>query len=253
MAKKRVLILASNYGLWGEELQGPWDALHEAGYEVTLATRLGKTPLPLKFSMDADFVDPQQNAKVNTPQVVARIRQILADGEWDQPIKIAAAKMDDYDALVLVGGPGAPLDIAGNPFVHRLIEQAYQSGKIIGALCYAVGALVWARVPDNHGKSVIYGKTVVAHPREWDFTGDLPYWLEGTTADNPGTDLVTPGFNYPLAVIVEDAVGPDGKVISDPNTTRESPLVVYDHPFVTALSVESSAAFGNKLAHVLAR
>ena len=161
--------------------------------------------------------------------------------------------MDDYDSLVLVGGPGAPLDITGNPAVHRLAEKAFADGKIIGAMCYAIGALVWARYPDNHGKSVLWGKTVVAHPREWDFTGDLPYPLDGTTEDNPGTNLLTPGFVFPLAVIVEDAVGPDGKVVSDPTTSRACPSVIYDHPFVTGLSVESSAAFGDKLAHVLAK
>ena len=58
---------------------------------------------------------------------------------------------------------------------------------------------------------------------------------------------------YPLAVIVEDAVGPDGKVLSDPKTSREHPLVEYDHPFVTALSVESSSAFGDKLVEVLGK
>jgi putative intracellular protease/amidase len=250
---KKVLILASNYGLWAEELQGPWDALIEAGNAVTLATPMGKTPLPLKFSEDPDFVDPAQNARVNTPEVIARVKELLDTGAWSSPIKIGDAKMSDYDSLVMVGGPGAPLDITGNAAVHRLVEEAYTSGKIIGALCYAIGALVWARVPDNHGKSVIYGKTVIAHPREWDFTGDLPYWLDGTTADNPGTDIITPGFVYPLAVIVEDAVGPDGRVISDRNTSRKCPGVIYDHPFVTGNSVESSAAFGEKLAMVLSR
>ncbi len=249
---KKVLVLASNLGLWAEELQGPWDALREAGCEVTLATRLGKTPLPLAFSLDPDFVDPQQAAKVNTPEVVRRSLELLQTGEWDNPIKIADANMDDYDALVIVGGPGAPLDLTGNPMVHDLIVQAYASGKTIGALCYAVGALVWARYPTNRDHSVIYGKTVVAHPREWDFTGDLPYPLWGANPDNPGTNLVTPGFNYPLAVIVEDAVGPEGKVLSYP-ATREQPLVHYDPPFVTALSVESSAAFGAKMAEVLTK
>jgi len=139
---KKVLIIASNYGLWAEELQGPWDALTKAGHDVQLATYTGKPPLPLLFSEDADFVDPQQNARVNTPEVVARVKELIAAGAWDSPIKVADAKMDDYDTLVLVGGPGAPLDITGNPAVHRLVEKAYTDGKIIGAMCYAIGALV---------------------------------------------------------------------------------------------------------------
>lgn len=139
---KRILMLASNLGLWAEELQAPWDALRKAGFEVTLATRLGKTPLPLQFSVDAEFVDTVQQYNVNPPEVVERVKEILAKGEWDNPIKIADAKMNDCDAIVAVGGPGAPLDLAGNPKVHELFVDAFVSGKTIGALCYAVGALV---------------------------------------------------------------------------------------------------------------
>jgi putative intracellular protease/amidase len=248
---KKVAILASNLGLWAEELEAPWDALKNAGFELTLATPQGKKPLSLLFSVDPDFFDPVQRYNVNPPEVVERVREIYAHGEWDNPVPVNSLNMDDYDAIVVVGGPGSPLDLAGNSKVHQLLEQAYASNKTIGALCYAVGALVWARNPSDWNKSIIYGKQVAAHPREWDFTGDLPYFLADATPDNPGTDLVTPGFVYPLSPIVVDAVGPNGKVYSDPNTTREHPLVVYDPPFVTALSVESSIAFGQKLVEVL--
>ena len=248
---KKVLVLASNVGLWAEELQAPWDALKKAGFELTLATEQGKTPLSLELSMDRGFVDPVQQYNVNPAEVVARCEEIYATGEWDHSITIASADMDSYDAIVIVGGPGSPLDLAGNAKVHRLIERAYASGKTIGTLCYAVGALVWARNPSDWSKSVIYGKQIAAHPKEWDFTGPLNYPLHGATADNPGTDLVTPGFVYPLSPIVVDAVGPNGKVYSDPTTNRERPLVVYDAPFVTGLSVESSIAFGDKLVEVL--
>lgn len=249
---KKVLVIASNLGLWAEELQGPWDELTKAGHEITLATEHGITPLPLAFSVDPEFVDPQLNTKVNPAYVCDRTKELLAAGAWDHPIRIREARMADYDAIVLVGGPGSPLDVAGNSKVHRLVVDAWQHGKVIGALCYAVGALVWARNPDT-GRSIIYGRTVVAHPKPWDFTGDLPYPLYNATPENPGTNLVTPGFLYPLAVIVEDAVGPDGTVLSDPTATHEKPLVHVDLPFVTALSVESSKAFGETVARVLAQ
>src|SRR3712207_8907335 len=120
---KNVLVIASNYGLWAEELQGPWDALTNAGHNLTLATYMGKKPLPMVFSEDPDFEDPVQHVKVNTPEVVARVKELLASGAWDNPIKVADANMDDYDVLVMVGGPGAPLDVTGNPAVHRRSEE----------------------------------------------------------------------------------------------------------------------------------
>ena len=251
---KRVLVLATNYGLWAEELQAPWDALRRTpGVDVTLATPMGKTPLPFFLSMDPDFVDPLQNYKVNPEEVVDRVNEILDAGEWDEPARIEDVDMDDYDALVIVGGVGASLDLNGNPKVHRLVLKAYKSGKVIGALCYGVASLLWTRDPENDNRSIIRGRRVAAHPASWDIDLDLPYTLVRATPDNKGTDLVTPGFVYPLQVIVEDAVGPDGQVFSDPTANREKPVVVYDHPFVTGLSVESSIAFGEKLAEVLAQ
>jgi putative intracellular protease/amidase len=247
----KVLILASNLGLWGEELQAPWDILKSSGFDLTLATPKGITPLPLILSVDKDFIDPMQNYNVNPSEVVDRIVQILDEGEWDNPIKIADANMDEYDALVIVGGPGSPLDLVGNPYVHQLCVKAWKSDKILGALCYAVGAFVWSRDTDTLHRSIIYGKHIVAHPREWDFTGDLNYPLFRATEQNAGTDLVTQGFVFPLAVVVEDAVGPNGKVYSNPATNRVNPQVLFDYPFVTALSVESSIAFGEKLVEVL--
>lgn len=247
----RIVLLASNYGLWAEELQGPWDALHAAGHELTLATRTGNPPLPHQLSMDAEFLDPMQHVRVTPAEVVERVLSLQSTGAWSSPTKIADVRIDDYDAILMIGGPGAPLDLNGNKRVHELLVAAWQTGKLIGAICYAVGSLVWARQPSDYRKSIIYGKTVAAHPREWDFDFDISYGLVGTTSDNPGTDLVTPGFAYPLRPIVEDAVGPGGRVISPPETTRETPVVVVDRPFVTGLSLESSQAFGRTLVGTL--
>lgn len=249
---KKVLVLASNYAFWAAELQAPWDALKKAGHQVSLATYLGKKPLPIGISMDPDFVDGYQQVKVNTPEVVKRTREILENGELENPLKISEVNMEDYDALVMTGGPGTPLDICNNPAVHRMILHCVKNNKLVGAICYSVGALAFTRDPENNYKSVIYGKTVTAHPRKWDFVDfDLTYDLVGTTPDNHGTDLMTPGFAIPLQDIVEDAVGPNGKVLADDMATPEKPCVAFDWPFVTGLSVESSAAYGKKLVEVL--
>jgi putative intracellular protease/amidase len=252
MATKKILVLATNYGVWAEELQAPWDKLREAGHTLTLATPRGKKPLPLKISVDPGFMDPMQHYQVNPPEVCARVKQLVAGDEWAHPIKIADANMKDYDAVVMAGGLGSMLDLANNPALHKVVLDAYYSKKLIGAICYAVAALVFTRDPKNSHKSIINGHQVTAHPRAWDFDFDLTYDLENSTKDNAGTNVVTPGFLYPLQDIVTDAVGPNGKVISPEKANRQSPSVVYDWPFVTGLSVESSIAFGDKLVEVLA-
>jgi putative intracellular protease/amidase len=251
----KVLFVASNYGFWGEELQAPWDALQKAGHQVTLATPQGKIPLPLVISVDPDFVDPIQNYHVNPADVCVRIKELVSSGELDHPVPLKEASMSDYDAVVMAGGLGSDLDMLNNTALKRLILEAIAADKLVGSMCFAVGALVNTRNPETH-RSVIYGKKITAHPRSWDFFDDVSYDLwhpSGTLpADNQGTNIITPGFVVPLQDLCEDAVGPDGHVASDPTTSRETPSVVVDWPFITACSVESSIAYGEALVETLA-
>lgn len=250
---KEVLLVAPNYGGWGEEQQAPWDAFKEAGFEVTLATPRGKKPLPFSVSVDPEFVDPIQHYKTNPPEVCKRVKELVDGDEWEDAIKIDDANMADYDAIVLTCGPGAILDLNSRHHLHEMLLEAFYTDKLIGALCYSVAALVFTRDPENDYKSIIYGKRVTAHPRAWDFHFDLDHSdLYGATPDNPPTDVVTPGFLYPLQDIVTDAVGPAGECVFAEDATRENPSVVYDWPFITGCSVESSIAYGEKIVEVLA-
>ena len=249
---KNVLIAATNYGVWAEELQAPWDILNGAGHNVTLTTNQGKKPLMLEVSVDPTFVDPIQNYPTNPAEVCERAKELQRGEEWAHPVKFADAKMADYDALVLTGGLGAMLDMANNAALHKLLLDAFHTDKLIGALCYSVATLVFARDPKNDYKSIIYGKKITAHPRAWDFDFDLTYGLLEPTPDNAGTDVVTPGFLYPLEDLVRDAVGPSGECIAVAAANRENPRVEFDWPFVSGTSVESSIAYGEKVAEVLA-
>lgn len=249
----KVLVLATNYGTWGEELQAPWDALKKAGHDVTLATPLGKKPLPLAVSVDPEFIDPIINFAVNPPEVCDRIKELTDGDEWANPITYKDADMKDYDAIVLTGGLGAMIDMCNNYNVHKLLKDSVAQDKLTCALCYAVTSLVFARRDD--GKALIYGKKVTAHPAAWDFYGpdwDFTYDLYGATDDNNGTDVHTPGFLWPIEHLVRDAVGPDGECIARESANREDPEVAYDWPFITGTSVESSIAYGEKICEVLA-
>ena len=250
----KVLIIATNYGSWAEELQAPWDACKKAGFEVTLATPQGKKPLPFAISVDPDFFDPIQKVHVNPKEVCDRCKELVDGDEWAHPIKFSEINMDDYDAIAMAGGPGVTLDLCHSWELHQAILKAIKSDKIVAALCYSVATLVFCRDPENDYKSVIYGKKITAHPRAWDFYGPgmaMDYKLYGATEDNKGTDLVTPGFLFPIEDLVRGAVGPNGACIARINTNRESPQVYYDHPFISGTSVESSIAFGDLLVKVL--
>jgi len=253
--KKKVIILATNYGTWGEELQAPWDALVKAGHDVTLATPRGKKPLPLKVSVDPEFFDPIIKFKTNPPDVCKRIKELTDGSEWAKPIKYKDARMADYDAVVLTGGLGAMIDMCNNYNVHKLLLDAYYSNKLIAALCYSVASLVYCRDYKCGNRSIIWGKTITAHPASWDFYGpdfDFTYDLYGETSDNKMTDVHTPGFLWPLEPLVRDAVGPIGTCVANEKASRDHPEVAFDWPFITGTSVESSIAYGKKIVEVLA-
>lgn len=247
---KKVLFLASNYGVWGEELQAPWDICRKAGLVTELATYKGITPLPLGVSVQAGFVDPVQNVVMTPDYVAARINKILDDGEWARPRKIRDVTMDGYDAIAIIGGPGAGFDLTGSMKVHGLVADAFKQGKVVAAICAAVATLGYVRHPDKPG-SIVRGKRVAAHPRSWDFDFDLPYVLARQTPENNGSTIVTPGFILPVQHILEDATGDARLVSAVSDADRDHPVVVWDKPILTAQSVESSVAFGEKLVEVL--
>jgi putative intracellular protease/amidase len=247
----KILFIASNYGLWGEELQAPWDACKNAGFENFLATYKGITPLPMLNSTVAGYVDPVTNQVITPKEVAERVNEILDNGEWDNVIKIQDVNMDNYDVLVLVGGHGSFLDVIGNAHVHKLIVETYKSGKIVAALCAPCASLALTRDPDKKNVSIMRGRRTAAHPREWDYVVDLPYIFARATEANPSLNFVTPGFLYPTQNVIEDATGDPNLVSADPNADREHPVVVWDEPFLTAQSIESSIAFGEKLVSLI--
>ncbi len=51
----------------------------------------------------------------------------------------------DFDALVLIGGPGA-LTYYDNNKVHNIVRSFYNAGRVIGAICLAPGILAEAGI-----------------------------------------------------------------------------------------------------------
>lgn len=55
---KKILVILSEWGYWGEELVGPYDVLLNAGYEFDFATAQGRKPVALPPSMDETYINP---------------------------------------------------------------------------------------------------------------------------------------------------------------------------------------------------
>ena len=261
--KKKVLIILSEHGFWGEELIGPMESFDKAGYEVKFATPKGKRPGALPSSMDSNCIDPALGRNVTSKIMADKVKAMDKSSRLDKPLsiftimpetpyfsssslisdleayykareKIKTDVLAKFDALLIVGGTGALVDLANNQRVHDIILAFLSMGLPIGAECYGVACLAFARELENR-KSIIWGKHVTGPCKEYE--------------QHDGTRFMGTDFNmgpppYPLEYILRDATGPDGAYVG--NFGRETSVIV-DHPFITGRSMQDSYLVGQKM------
>jgi putative intracellular protease/amidase len=277
---KQILFVLSEWGYWGEELIGPLEACDAAGYEITFVTPTGRRPVPHPVSMNPGFVDPPLGRSVVSAEMAEKTRAIDASDRLDNPINLANwfpvrpypssptylrdmeayyAQREDltredlaaYDALVIVGGSGALVDLANNQRLHDLLLGFCQLDKLVVCECYGVSCLPFAREIDQRA-SLLWGKRVTGHVIEYDY-------LDGTAFAGPhAQDGSSQGFGdgyinfgppfYPLEYILRDAVGPDGEFIGN---VGQRTSVILDWPFLSSRSTASSVECGRVMVETL--
>ncbi|MFF8592801.1 type 1 glutamine amidotransferase domain-containing protein [Streptomyces sp. NPDC015220] len=265
MAKK-ILVILSEHGYWGEELVGPLYHFDQRGYQVEFATPTGKRAHALPPSMQPEYIDPPLGRSVTTEEVAKLTREIDGSTRLDDPIDISswiperpytadddylrkleayhraadvvAQELEDYDALLIVGGSGPIVDLANNERVHQIILAFLRAGKPIAAECYGVAPLAFARDWEDR-RSIIWGKHVTGHCKEYDYKDGTGFL---------GTDFVIGPPPYPLEYILRDATGPEGRYIG--NFGKETSVIV-DYPFITGRSTPDSYLTGEKVVEVL--
>jgi putative intracellular protease/amidase len=274
--KRRILIVLSEWGYWGEELVGPLGEFDRVGYDVDFCTPTGKRPNAIPVSMDADFFDPPLQRPVTTEEMADRVREIddpstqqgkrlenpIDLSAWfpDRPYYSAPAfvrgleaynrqlveaerGIEKYDAMLIVGGSGPLVDLVNNFRVHDLILGFFRASKLIGAECYGVPCLAFAR-DINDRKSLIWGKHVTGHCLEYDYKDGTAF------VEARGRFL---NFNmgpppYPLEYILTDATGPEGAYHGN---FGHPTSVIVDYPFVTGRSTPDSILTGQKMIECL--
>jgi len=277
---RRVIIAISEWGYWGEELIGPLEACDAAGYQVEFLTPTGQKPTPLSVSMKPGYIDPPQGRSVTSPEMAEKTRTLDRSDRLDRPRNLAewiprrpypssptylrdmeayyrkidavvTTQLPGYDALVIVGGSGAMIDLANNQRLHELLMGFLRLDKPVAAVCYGVACLAFARDPQRK-RSLIRGKRVTGHPIDYDYndgTGfEGPHAMDGSNKGfGDGYIDFGPPF-YPLEFILRDAVGPEGEYIGN---VGHSESVIVDYPFITARSTASAVGCGKALIDVL--
>lgn len=274
--QRRILIVLSEWGYWGEELVGPLGEFDRAGYRVDFCTPTGRRPNAIPVSMDPGFFDPPLQRPVTSSDMAGRVVEIddptteqgrrlerpisLADWFPERPYFAAPTfvrgleaynrqlgeselSIERYDALLIVGGSGPIVDLANNQRVHDLILAFLRVGKPIGAECYGVTCLAFAR-DMNLRQSIIWGKQVTGHCLEYDYKDGTAF------VEARGRFL---SFNmgpppYPLEFILRDATGPVGGYHGN---FGHPTSVIVDYPFITGRSTPDSILTGQKMIEVL--
>jgi len=264
---RRILVVLSEFGYWGEELIGPLSVFDREGYEVDFVTPKGKRAHALPPSMDPEYIDPPLGKSVTTPEVAQMVKEVDESTRLDNPLNLerwfperpywSSPKLirqmeayykdldalqqeiaEKYDALLLVGGSGPIVDMANNDRVHALLMAFLKAGKPVAAECYGVACLAFARDLQDR-KSIIWGKHVTGHCKEYDYKDGTGFL---------GTDLNMGPPPYPLEYILRDATGPEGGYHG--NVGHETSVIV-DYPFITGRSTPDSFLTGEKTVEVL--
>src|SRR6266487_2392247 len=86
---KKILIVLSEWGYWGEELLAPLETFDAAGYEVTFATPKGKRTHALPTSMDANYIDPPLGRSVTTEGMARKVCQLEQSNRLNNPVNLS--------------------------------------------------------------------------------------------------------------------------------------------------------------------
>lgn len=256
---KKVLVVLSEYGFWGEELVGPLEVFDAQGYEAVFMTPKGGRAHALPPSMEAGYFDPPLRKVVTDEYYAQKSREIDASTRLDNPINLSEwfperpyfssdefahgleeyynkraacwKELEQYDALLMVGGSGPLIDMVNNQRLHDVILGFKMQDKLIIAECYAVTCLAFAREWEDR-KSIISGKHVTGHALEYDYK-------DGTGFLN--TDLNMGPPPYPLEFILRDATAPNGQYHGGVGKTQST---ILDYPFLTGRSTQDSKLVG---------
>ncbi|HRI68616.1 MAG TPA: type 1 glutamine amidotransferase domain-containing protein [Polyangium sp.] len=170
-----------NSGAYVSEVAHPYEEFSKHGYGVDFTSLAGGDP-PLygydeKDTVSKEFLDSRQFRRL-------RNSRKLAD------VDIAA-----YDAIFFPGGTGPMVDVATDPLVKQIIANAYESGRVVGAVCHGPAALLDVKL--SNGEFLVAGKRVAAFTNEEEektTKAHVPFLLEDALKKQGAEHVAAPAW-----------------------------------------------------------
>ncbi|HWF00756.1 MAG TPA: type 1 glutamine amidotransferase domain-containing protein [Caulobacteraceae bacterium] len=132
-------------GVWLDEYAIPFTALCEAGVALTVASSRGG-PAP---------IDPK-----TAPDAAATARWRIALDALASTKTLAEVAGERFDAVLLPGGHGPLVDLAGDADLAALVTRLAGEGAIVAALCHGAAGLLGATGKD--GLPLVRGRKLTA-------------------------------------------------------------------------------------------
>ncbi len=143
MDNKKILFVIAFKDFRDEEFFEPKEILEKAGFQIDVASTEKGTAVGVN------------------------------GGEAEVNFAVEEVNVDDYQAIVFVGGPGASRNIENQRF-HHLAREAMAKNKILGAICIAPLILARAGVLENR-KATVWTSALDRRPIQQLKDGEATY------------------------------------------------------------------------------
>ncbi|TXF90651.1 type 1 glutamine amidotransferase domain-containing protein [Neolewinella aurantiaca] len=167
-------------GFWVEEFAAPYYFLKDKGVEITLASPKGGQP-----PIDPSSEDPNNQ----TPATVRFYDDKATQEVLANTLKLSTVNAADFDAVFYPGGHGPLWDLAEDKDSVALIENFYESGKPVSAVCHAPA--VFRHTKGADGKPLVSGKKVTGFSNTEEdavqLTDVVPFLVEDMLQENGGS------------------------------------------------------------------
>lgn len=163
-------------GFWAEEFVKPHKTFTGAGFDVSIATPQGRTPVvdPLSLALQFNHNDQAEvdSQKAYLESLVKELENTLVLGDID-PAR--------FDVMFVVGGHGPMQDLAVDPDIGGLIAAVLgDQDKILAGVCHGPASFLPAH--DGNGNWLFKGRKLTAFSNEEEtmatFSGNAPWLLE---------------------------------------------------------------------------
>ncbi len=126
---------------------------------------------------DKEFVDPkkvfdEKSIKVDVASI-QKGKSIGADGMTvNIDLNISEVDINDYDAVVFIGGPGM-VEIIKDETLQILAQRFYKANKIVAAICVSPAILAYAGILENKKATSWDGVRDILEKAGAIYTGEL--------------------------------------------------------------------------------